>query len=122
MKMSLMLCAGLVACACSAMWAGEVEVPESFKGTVPLYPGATVVLSMKADEGTQVHLECPGKAKKVGDFYRKAMKEKGWIEGAFMEIPDGIIAAFQKGNQTLSVTAMQSENGKAKVTLALAGE
>ncbi len=102
--------------------AGEVEVPESFRKAAPLYPGSTVALSMKTGDGTQVHLECQGKAKEVVEFYRKEMKERGWTESAVMEIPNGNIAAFQKDGGSLAVTALQGEGGKTSFTLTLTKE
>lgn len=100
-------------------WCAEVKLPGAFKGVVPVYPGAKVAASVGTDEGGQVHLESAAKVREVVEFYRKAMKERGWSEGAVMDIPEGTTAAFVKGGLSLGVTALAHGDGKTYVTLCL---
>jgi hypothetical protein len=100
--------------------AADVSLPEAFKGVVPLYPGATIAASVVMDGGGQVHLECGAKVREIMEFYRKAMKKRGWSEGAVVDIPEGATAAFIKEGLSLGVTALTHGDGKTHVTLCLA--
>jgi len=97
----------------------EAALPEGFKELVPIYPGATVAFSVKSEEVTQVHLKSDAKAQDIVDFYRRAMKDKGWREGAHMAIHEGVTAAFVRGTLSLGVTALKPAGEKSHVTLCL---
>jgi len=97
----------------------DVALPGAFKGVVPLYPGAKVAASLEMDGGGQAHLECEAKFREVIKFYRKAMNERGWSEGAVMDVPEGATAVFVKEQLSLGVTALTHGDGKTFVTLCL---
>jgi len=109
-----------VALASSALGEGIV-VSDSFKSVVPLYPGAKVVLSMKMEEGEQVHLESDAKSSDILDYYRKAMKEKGWSTQMDMALPEGGTIVFTRGKdkESLNVMATASSDKKIRVVLVL---
>jgi hypothetical protein len=106
----------------SAIGGEEISLPESFKGVVPIYPGAAVALSMKTGEGTQVQLETGAKVQEVIEFYRKAMKDRGWGEQAYMTSAEGGTAGFKKDGQVFSVTVIAPPGEKSRVVLILAKE
>lgn len=120
MKCVLLLVAPIVFL--STALGADVAVPDSFTALVPLYPGAKVVIAVGTGNGTQVHLTSDSKAQEIVDFYRKAMTQKGWSEGAVVAVPDGVTAAFIKGDLALGIIALRPAGDKAYVTLSLTKE
>ena len=94
-----------------------MELPQSIKGVVPVYPGAKVMFAAESGDGSQAVLETADALKAVMDYYRKAMKDKGWSVSAEMAHGTGAMIEFTKGKQALQVTA-DGPSGK-KTTVAL---
>lgn len=111
--------ASFAAAAVVNAWCAEVSLPGAFKGVAPVYPGAKVAASVGTDGGGQVHLESGARVGEIMEFYRKAMRERGWSEGAVMDLPEGATAAFVKDGLSLGVTALTHGDGKTYVTLCL---
>ncbi|MDD5556113.1 MAG: hypothetical protein PHN82_02560 [bacterium] len=123
MRIALAAAAGALAVGCAApARASGMDLPESFKGTVPLFAGSTVAMAVQHKEGDQAHLECAALAAEVVAFYRKSMTEKGWSEDAVVTLPQGQTAVFSKEKRTLAVTALDAGDGTCRVVLVLAPE
>ena len=105
----------------SPVW-GQVEFPESLKGVVPEYPGATVALCMMAEEGARVHLDVDADPETSTDFYKKAMVEKGWTVEADIVYSGGSMVVLKKGGDSLRVTAESDTDGKTRLVLMLTSE
>ena len=117
--MKKILMAAVLAAVLSCAWSEEPALPDSFKGVVPVFSGARIVLSADTGEGMQVLLRSNGTVLEIIEFYRKAMRENGWIESAQVAVPDGRTVAFQKGGRSLAVTALKPAGEEAHATLFL---
>ena len=60
----------------STAW-GQVEVPEKIKKVAPIYKGANILQSFRAQDGAQVIFEVKASPKEVIIFYKDAMQKKG---------------------------------------------
>lgn len=63
---------------------GDEDLPPSFRGVVPLYKGV-IVSNIREHQGLQqtgekVYFRADAPPEKIAEFYRKAMKERGWEE------------------------------------------
>lgn len=123
MKRMLSLCVVLfLAFSLSPAW-GQAEFPESWKGTIPEYPGAVVELSLTNADGTTVHMEVEAGPKEVTDYYRDAMSEKGWTVDMDMSHEGGSTLVLNEGTRILNVTAVTDPGEKrTRVVLTLMSE
>ena len=90
--------------------------PEGFPSSVPVYPDANIVESVKNEvDGKMTYkvvLQCNGEIKKLSDWYRQSL-EKGWSVGSVSEGDMGdwseFFAEAQNENYYLTVYLYQDE-------------
>ena len=115
----IIVMAGLVSLALAE---GEVEVGDDFTAVVPLYPGAKVILSMKTDERTQVHLETADPSSAVIGFYKEEMKKKGWEAETEMLQAEGGTIILKENEKRLTVITFDTPGKATTAVLSLSAE
>ena len=104
-------------CILIASWAwGQAELPHGFKGMIPVYPGAKILMGMDSADGSHAVLETGDAPKAVIDHYRKAMEGKGWSVQTETTHGTGAMVHLTKGDQFLQVAVDRSGQ---KTTVAL---
>lgn len=88
-----------------ALGESMVDLPHGFPNDAPIYPGATVVTSATSEAGYTVALLTHTPRKKVTDFYKKKLKEKGWEITLHSGLgPDGSMLQASKGQRSHYIT------------------
>ncbi len=81
-----------------------VSLPNDFPKDAPVYPGATIVQSLKMKEGFSIMLKSADSTEKIKQYYEKTLKEQGWdIENA-MNMEQVTMLHSKKENRTLTVS------------------
>ena len=98
------------------------KIPSGFPTDFPLYEGATKNFTTATTaEGTSytVTLDTPDAAQKVIDFFTKALPEKGYPLGMTMDVPNGTMMHFAKGEKTSGAVTITTDAGKTKAAVTL---
>jgi len=90
----------------------EVQVPESFKKLVPVYPGAELTFAIDTAKGSQVHFETTDSPSAVVAFFKKTLGGRGWKLSMEMAMPDGSSISYIKGKHSLTVIVSGEEGEK----------
>ncbi len=98
-------------------WA-QVDYPVAVGKVVPQYPGSKVEMNMRVDKGTQVYLTTSDPAEKVFQFYKDALKEKGWESAMEMTHEGGYQSHWKKDKAEFHLV-IHSEEEQTKIMLLL---
>jgi hypothetical protein len=86
-----------------------VALPADFPKDVPIYAGATVVSSMKSNDGRMVTLQTGDTTGEVEEFYEKNLKDQGWEIENSLKMGEGTQYACKKEKRHLSASVSGSE-------------
>ncbi len=88
---------------------GAVEVPAKFKD-IPIYEGSNIVHAMDMDNNAMLSATVKAAPDAVSNFYKDAMKSKGWKLSFQMDQENSKILHFQKDKVIFQVTIQAEEN------------
>jgi hypothetical protein len=86
-----------------------IALPGDFPKDVPVYTGATVLSSAKANDGMMVTLQTPDEVDKVAEFYEKNLKDQGWTTENTVKMGEGSHFANKKEKRSLNVSISGSD-------------
>jgi hypothetical protein len=90
---------------------GAIDVPAKFKD-IPLYDGSKIVHAMDMENNAMLSVTVKASADAVAEFYKNAMKGRGWKLAFQMDQDQAKVLHFQKGNQILQVTIQAGEKNE----------
>ncbi len=101
---------------------GLDKLAAEFSADFPVYTGATVNVSKTTETGDTVFvvsMETPDAISKVIDFYNEALPKNGFDIAMTMDVPEGKMIHFQKGDKTAGAVTIttQDKNTVAAVSL-----
>ena len=88
---------------------GAIDVPAKFKD-VPLYAGSKIVHAMDMENNAMLSATVKASADAVSEFYKNAMKERGWKLAFQMDQDTAKVLHFQKDKLVFQVTIQANEN------------
>ena len=91
----------------------EPDLMKEIAKTVDIYPGSEVILLEQVEQQTNAYFETPSSSNEILEFYKAAMKEKGWA----MTKESKINLDFSKRNMELMIEAVNSYEGKTFYTI-----
>lgn len=90
---------------------GGLALPEGFPKDIPIYPGSTVTMSVKVEDGMQVTLKTGDPASKAADFYKEKLKADGWAIEMTANTEETSTVVGKKDKRTAMVMANRESNG-----------
>ena len=104
---------------CLFVGGNPIGLPYGLKGVVPAYPGAEIASTMRLNTAAGAHASLRANATpaKILEFYRDAMRSKGWSIGVERE---SFLALF-KDNMGLMIDVEESAFSSSVVTIVAIG-
>ena len=114
---SIVLCV----CACCLLftfsaWA-QVDYPSDLAAVVAQYPGSTVEMAMKMQQGTHAVLRTKDGMNDVFRYYKEALEKAGWKIQMEMSQADGQQGHWTKGDKIFHVVVSKDEDGTSVMLL-----
>lgn len=81
----------------------NAKVPEDFPKDIPVYAGATVLSSIKAEGSFNINLETADEMSKVTASYKEAMKKEGWTEKTAADMGQMTMLTYAKAEREAMV-------------------
>lgn len=89
---------------------GSASLPEGFPESVPVYPGAKIMASVKGKDSMMVTLTTADASKKVADFYNEKLKANGWTIEVTADIDGGHVVSAKKDALECNAAMNRSED------------
>ncbi|MDQ6665016.1 MAG: hypothetical protein M3Z23_11550 [Acidobacteriota bacterium] len=99
------------------------SMPADYPKDVPVYNGATVVISqaMSKKNGSHIMLETTDSAAKITEYYKKELDANGWKTEASMDMGAMSIITAHKDQRQLVIQVV-GDNNKRSINQTLAGK
>jgi hypothetical protein len=102
----------LVPLAIASLWLtttfAAMQIPEKL-APAPLYSGAKIIQVMDMGQSSMAMLQTKASLEALIEFYKKAMKEKGWKVAFQAEQEDNAIIHFTKDKMAIQITASKGD-------------
>lgn len=100
----------------------DLKLPDDFPKSVLIYPGAKiggVTMTKQGNPSAWIVISSADEPKQMVDWYTKETKAQGWTQESSMTIDKAEIRTYSKGNETLSMNIMPSDDATKGKTSAI---
>lgn len=97
----------------STAYGEDLKLPDDFPKSILIYPGVKIggmTITKQGNPSAWVMFSSADGPKQVVDWYTKEAKAKGWTQESSMTIDKSEVRTYSKGNETLGVNIMPSDD------------
>ncbi|MEZ4526000.1 MAG: hypothetical protein R2941_08795 [Desulfobacterales bacterium] len=96
-----------------------MEMPETFKGIVTLYPNAKIIQTANMEGTSMAVFEVADGMEKVGDYYKAEIKKINWTIVMELKQEKEFSMVAQKDAKTLTIHFAGDADGKNSVSMTI---